>query len=79
MRTVAPSSVARFAAEKPIPVPAAAVTEIKRAYHAVYAPGQACAARAQAELATGSYHTAEGRAFLEFFLGGKRGRFVQPS
>ncbi len=60
-------------------VPAEAVAELKRAYHAVYAPGQACAARAQAELATGSYHTAEGRAFLEFFLGGKRGRFVQPS
>ena len=60
-------------------VPARAVAELKRAYHAVYAPGQACAARAQAELATGSYHTAEGRAFLEFFLGGKRGRFVQPS
>ena len=27
----------------------------------------------------GTYRTAEGRAFLEFFLGGKRGRFVQPS
>jgi len=60
-------------------VPSEAIAELKRAYHAVYAPGQGCAARAQAELATDSYHTAEGRAFLEFFLGGKRGRFVQPS
>ncbi len=60
-------------------VSTAAMAELKRAYHAVYKPGQACATLAQAELAGGSYHTAEGRTFLEFFLGGKRGRFVQPS
>ncbi|MEN9814197.1 MAG: Acyl-[acyl-carrier-protein]--UDP-N-acetylglucosamine O-acyltransferase [Verrucomicrobiota bacterium] len=60
-------------------VPAEAIAELKRAYHAVYRPGQGCAALAQAELAGGAYRTAEGRAFLEFFLGGKRGRFVQPS
>lgn len=60
-------------------VAAAAVAELKRAFHAVYVPGQACATLAQAELAGGTYHTPEGRAFLEFFLGGKRGRFVQPA
>ena len=60
-------------------VPAAAMAELKRAYHAVYKPGQACATLAQAELAGDAYRTPEGRAFLEFFLGGKRGRFVQPA
>ena len=60
-------------------VPAEAIAELKRAYHAVYQPGQGCAALAQAELAGATYRTAEARAFLEFFLGGKRGRFVQPS
>ena len=60
-------------------VPTTSVAELKRAYHAVYVPGQACTTLAQAELASGSYHSPEARAFLEFFLGGKRGRFVQPS
>jgi UDP-N-acetylglucosamine acyltransferase len=60
-------------------VPTAAVTEIKRAYHAVYASQGACAALAQDALATGGYQTAEARDFLNFFLGGKRGRFVSPA
>jgi UDP-N-acetylglucosamine acyltransferase len=60
-------------------VPAAAVTEIKRAYHAVYATQGACAALAQEALATGGYQTAEALDFLNFFLGGKRGRFVSPA
>lgn len=59
-------------------VPAAAVAEIKRAYHAIYAAQGACAALAQKALAEGGYVTAEGRDFLNFFLGGKRGRFVSP-
>ena len=59
-------------------VSAAAVAELKRAYHAVYAPFGACATLAQAELAGGNYFTIEGLAFLNFFLGGKRGRFVSP-
>ena len=59
-------------------VPAPAVAEIKRAYHAVYATHGACATLAQQALAEGSYETAEGREFLNFFLGGKRGRFVSP-
>jgi UDP-N-acetylglucosamine acyltransferase len=60
-------------------VPATAVAEIKRAYHAVYASQGACAALAQEALATGDYQTAEARDFLNFFLGGKRGRFVSPA
>jgi hypothetical protein len=30
-------------------------------------------------LATGGYQTAEALDFLNFFLGGKRGRFVSPA
>lgn len=60
-------------------VPAAAVAELKRAYHAVYADAGACPTLAQAALASGAYQTEEGRAFLEFFLGGKRGRFISPA
>ncbi len=59
-------------------VPAAAMAEIKRAYHAVYATQGACPALAQQALATGAYETAEARDFLNFFLGGKRGRFASP-
>ena len=36
-------------------------------------------AQAQAALDAGAFRTAEALAFLRFFLGGKRGRFVQPS
>ena len=60
-------------------VSAEAMAELKRAYHAVYAPATGCAAQAEAALAGGTYHTAEALAFLRFFLGGRRGRFVQPS
>jgi UDP-N-acetylglucosamine acyltransferase len=60
-------------------VAAEAVAELKRAYHAVYVPGAGCASLAQAALADGTYRTTEARAFLEFFLGGKRGRFAQPA
>lgn len=60
-------------------VPPPAVAEIKRAYHAVYATHGACATLAQQALAEGGYQTPEARAFLDFFLGGKRGRFVSPA
>ncbi len=59
-------------------VPATAVAEIKRAYHAVYATHGACATLAQVALATNEYTTLEGKEFLNFFLGGKRGRFASP-
>ena len=59
-------------------VPAPAVSEIKRAYHAVYATHGACSMLAQKALDEGGYQTAEARDFLGFFLGGKRGRFVSP-
>jgi UDP-N-acetylglucosamine acyltransferase len=60
-------------------VAAPAVAELKRAYHAVYATAGACPALAQAALTGGDYQTPEARAFLDFFLGGKRGRFVSPA
>ncbi len=60
-------------------VPAATVTEIKRAYHAVYATHGACATLAQKALSEGGYQTPEAREFLDFFLGGRRGRFVSPA
>ena len=59
-------------------VPAPAVAEIKRAYHAIYATHGACAKHAQKALEEGDYQTLDARAFLNFFLGGKRGRFVSP-
>ena len=59
-------------------VPTPAVMEIKKAYHAVYATQGACATLAQKALDSGEYQTLEGRDFLTFFLGGKRGRFVSP-
>jgi len=59
-------------------VPATAVAEIKKAYHAVYAAHGACTALAQTALNEGGYQTPEARDFLNFFLGGKRGRFVSP-
>ena len=59
-------------------VAAPAVAEIKRAYHAVYATHGACATLAQKALTEGGYQTSEARDFLNFVLGGKRGRFVSP-
>ncbi|MEY3812243.1 MAG: hypothetical protein RI910_752 [Verrucomicrobiota bacterium] len=59
-------------------VPATAVAEIKKAFHAVYAAHGACTALAQTALNEGGYQTPEARDFLNFFLGGKRGRFVSP-
>ena len=59
-------------------MPAPAVAEIKRAYHAVYASHGACATLAQKALDEGDYQTPEARDFLNFFLGGKRGRFASP-
>ncbi len=59
-------------------VPPPAVAEIKKAYHAVYATQGACATLAQKALDSGEYQTPEGRDFLTFFLGGKRGRFISP-
>ena len=60
-------------------VPAPALAELKRAYHAVYATFGACPALAQKALDEGAYETAEAREFLTFFLGGKRGRFASPA
>jgi UDP-N-acetylglucosamine acyltransferase len=60
-------------------LPLETVAELKQAYHLVYAPGGNCAALAQTGLASGAYRTAEAVAFLNFFLGGKRGRFIQPA
>ena len=54
------------------------VTELKKAYHAVYAPGGNCLSLAQSALKSDDYTTDVAREFLNFFLGGKRGRFVQP-
>ncbi len=60
-------------------LPTETVAELKQAYHRVYAPGGNCAALAQAALDAGAFRSAEAEAFLRFFLGGKRGRFVQPA
>lgn len=57
----------------------AAVAELKRAYHAVFAPGGSCAGNAQSALGSDSYATPEAGEFLAFFLGGRRGRFACPS
>ena len=54
------------------------ITELKKAYHAVYAPSGNCLSLAQAALNSGDYTTTAALDFLNFFLGGKRGRFVQP-
>ncbi|HEY3756867.1 MAG TPA: acyl-ACP--UDP-N-acetylglucosamine O-acyltransferase [Opitutaceae bacterium] len=54
-------------------LPRETIREIKDAYRAIYlAPGN-FRERAAGELASGRYTTAEGRQFLEFFAGGKRG------
>ncbi len=54
------------------------IAEIKKAYHYVYAPSGNCADLAQSALKSGEFTTAEALEFLDFFLGGKRGRYVQP-
>jgi len=54
------------------------IAEIKKAYHWVYASGGNCVALAQSALKSGEFNTPEALEFLNFFLGGKRGRFVQP-
>lgn len=53
--------------------------ELRRAYHAVFAPGADCAKQAAAALETGGYGSPEAREFLNFFLGGKMGRFASPA
>ena len=55
------------------------IAELKKAYHLVYTAGGNCAALAQAGVTSGEYHSAEALAFLNFFLGGRRGRFIQPA
>lgn len=60
-------------------LPAETVAELKRAYRAVFAEGANCATSAQAELNTGTHRSAESLEFLNFFLGGKRGRFASPA
>ena len=59
-------------------VPAETVAELKRAYHAVYGPGGDCARLAGEALAAGECRSPEAREFLQFFLGGRRGRFASP-
>ena len=59
-------------------VQAEAVAELKRAYHAVFGPGTDCAGLAARALEEGGYRSAEAREFLQFFLGGRRGRFTSP-
>ena len=54
------------------------IVEIKKAYHWVYAPHGNCAALAQSARQSGAFTTSEALEFLDFFLGGKRGRYVQP-
>jgi len=54
------------------------IAEIKKAYHWVYAPSGNCVALAQSAVKSGEFITPEALEFLNFFLGGKRGRFVQP-
>ena len=60
-------------------LPADTVADIKRAFRIAYADGASCADAARAALDSGEVATPEGRRFLEFFLGGRRGRFAQPS
>ena len=60
-------------------LPLETVAELKKAYHLVYTPGGNCAALAQAGVTSGEYLSTEAQAFLNFFLGGKRGRFIQPA
>ena len=55
------------------------IAELKKAYHLVYTPGGNCATLAQAGVASGAFLSAESLEFLNFFLGGKRGRFIQPA
>jgi UDP-N-acetylglucosamine acyltransferase len=54
------------------------IAEIKKAYHCVYAPSGSCTDFAQSALKSGEFTTLEALEFLNFFLGGKRGRTVQP-
>ena len=54
------------------------ISEVKKAYHTVYAANGNCLTLAQVALSSGTYTTAVAQGFLNFFLGGKRGRFVQP-
>lgn len=54
-----------------------AVAELKRAFREVYFTAGNIRRVAAGALADGGYRTPEGRAFLEFFAGGKRG-FARP-
>jgi len=54
------------------------IAEIKRAYHWIYASQGNCATLAESALKSGTFMTLEAKEFLSFFLGGKRGRYVQP-
>ena len=54
------------------------IEELKRAYHEVYADATNCATQARLALDSGRFTHPETIAFLEFFLGGKRGRFASP-
>jgi UDP-N-acetylglucosamine acyltransferase len=56
----------------------AVIAELKQAYRTVFEPGASCADQARRALAGDAFATPEGRAFLEFFLGGRRGRFASP-
>ena len=58
-------------------LPPATLSELKNAYRAVFAPTGNLRQHASAALASGTYSSAEARAFLGFFAGGKRG-FIRP-
>jgi len=60
-------------------LPPGTITELKRAFRLVFAKGTSCEAAARAALGDGALASPEARRFLEFFLGGRRGRFAQPT
>lgn len=60
-------------------LPVESVAELKKAYHLVYAPAGNCAKLADECIRSGNFKSPEALEFLRFFLGGKRGRFVQPT
>lgn len=54
------------------------IAEIKKAYHMVYACFGNYIEIVNLALKSGEFTTPEAQEFLSFFLGGKRGRYVQP-
>jgi UDP-N-acetylglucosamine acyltransferase len=58
-------------------LPPATVSELKRAFRAVFAPTGNLRTRADVALASGTYQSAEAIRFLDFFRTGQRG-FIRP-